>query len=195
MKIGEARQVYHIQIKAYQEQKLILSKQKKELEQKIDNTPNGQELFANEAAILELTYNAVKEKQTEYQDYMNKLMGQWSAQANALSAKQQDDAMAKYAEDIGKIMEVARRIMNGDVVPASDERKLMEFSSELYQSAKNIGAMIRQKEKKEYDSLWGDEEEKEYEDPLEAADNTEAFSDGPKVVDGADTMSSVMATQ
>lgn len=55
--------------------------------------------------------------------------------------------------------------------------------------------MIRQKEKKEYDSLWGDEEEKEYEDPLEAADNTEAFSDGPKVVDGADTMSSVMATQ
>lgn len=191
MKISEARQVYSAQIKAYQEQKLILSKQRQELEKKINNTPNGQELFANEAAILDLTYNAVNEKQTAYQEYMSKLTEQWAAQVNALSAKQQGDAMAEYAEDIGKIMEVARRIMKGHVVPASDERKLMEYSNELYQSAKNIGAMVKQKEKKKYDSLWEEEEEKVYEDPVEAADHAEAFADGPEIVDVADTMASV----
>ena len=85
-------------------------------------------------------------------------------------------------------MEVARRIMKGGIVPASDEKKLMEYSMELYQSAKSIGAMVRNKDKEEYDSLWKDEEEKSYEDPMEVADNTEAFSDGPEIVDVADIM-------
>jgi len=74
-------------------------------------------------------------------------------------------------------------------VPASDEKKLMEFSMEMYQAAKNIGAMA--KEKEEYDTLWEEEEEKEYEDPNEVADNTEAFAEGPEIVDVAETMASV----
>ena len=85
-------------------------------------------------------------------------------------------------------MAVARRLMKGAIVPATDERKLMEYSMELYQAAKNMGAMAKQKEKEEYDSLWGEEEEKEYEDPTEVADNTEAFADGPAIVDVADTV-------
>ena len=188
MKIEEARQVYSAQIKAYQEQKIALAKQKQELEQKIRCTPNGQELFANEAATLELTYNAVNEKQTEYQDYMSKLMEQWAAKANMVAAEQQGDAAKEYAEDLVKIMEVARRIMHGDMVPASDEKKLMEYSSELYQAAKNIGMLAKKEEREKYDSLWKDEEEKEYEDSTEVADNTEAFSSGPEIVDVADTM-------
>ena len=48
-------------------------------------------------------------------------------------ADQQADAAAEYAEDMGKMMEVARRIMKGGIVPASDEKKLMEFSFEMYQ--------------------------------------------------------------
>ena len=48
--------------------------------------------------------------------------------------------------------------------------------------------MVRNKDKEEYDSLWKDEEEKSYEDPMEVADNTEAFSDGPEIVDVADIM-------
>lgn len=192
MKIGEAQELYRTQIRAYQEQKQILVKQKQELEKKINDTPDGQTLFANEAAILELKYNAVNEKQTEYQKYMDNLMQQWSAQANMLSAKQQGDAMEEYVEDLGKIMEVARRLMKGDIVPASDEKKLMEFSNELYQAAKNIGALAKQKEKEKYDSLWKEEEEKEYEDPIEAANNTEACAGGPAIVDVADTIASAV---
>ena len=71
-----------------------------------------------------------------------------------------------------------------------DEKKLMEYSFELYQAAKNIGALA--KEREEYDSLWEEEEEeKEVTDPHEIADNAEAFAAGPEVVSVADTVASV----
>lgn len=191
MKISEARQLYNTQIKAYREQQVALSKRKQELEKKINASPDGKTVYANEAAILELTMKAVDEKQTEYKDYMSKLLEQWSATANMVSAEQQGEAMEEYVEDLGKIMEVARRLMKGGIVPASDEKKLMEYSMEMYQAAKNMGALAKQKEKEEYDSLWDEEEEKEYEDPIETADNTEAFAEGPEIVDVADTMAAV----
>lgn len=192
MKISEARQLYSGQIKAYHEQQIALSKQKQELEQKINTTPDGKNIYANEAATLELTIAAVNEKQDEYKNYMEKLLEQWAATANMVSAEQQGDAMAEYAEDMGKIMEVARRLMKGGIVPAEDEKKLMEFSMEMYQAAKNMGMMAKLKEKEKYDSLWEDDEpETEYEDPIETADNTEAFAEGPEIVDVADTMASV----
>lgn len=195
MKIDEARKLYSSQIKSYHEQQMVLAKQKKELEHKINMTPNGKSVYANEAAVLELSIKAVDEKQTEYKDYMEKLIEQWSATANMVSAEQQGEAMQEYAEDLGKIMEVARRIMKGDIVPGSDEKKLMEHSMELYQAAKNIGAMVRQKEREEHDSLWEDEEKKEYEDPMEVANNTEAFAEGPEVVEVADTMASAVEAE
>lgn len=196
MKIVEARQLYSSQIRAYQEQKVVLSKQKQELEKKMNTTPDGKSVYANEAAILELTIKAVDEKQTEYQEYMNKLSEQWAATANMVSAKQQGEAMEDYVADMGKIMEVARRLMKGAIVPPSDERKLMEYSMELYQAAKNMGAMAKQKDKEEYDSLWKDEEEPtEYADPSEVADNAEAFTAGPAIVDVADTVASVSASE
>lgn len=195
MKIDEARKLYSSQIKSYHDQQKVLSKQKKELEHKINVTPNGKTVYANEAAVLELTMKAVDEKQTEYKDYMEKLLEQWSATANMVSSKQQGEAMKEYGEDLGKIMEVARRIMKGDIVPGSDEKKLMEHSMELYQAAKNIGAMVRQKERKEHDSLWEDEEKTEYEDPMEVANNTEAFAEGPEIVEVADTMAAAVETE
>lgn len=195
MKIAEARQVYNTQIKAYREQQVALSKQKQELEDKMNSMEDGKTIYANEAAILELTMKVVDEKQAEYKDYMEKILEQWTATANMVSAKQQGEAMEDYMEDLAKIMEVARRLMNGDIVPATDEKKLMEYSMEMYQAAKNIGAMVKQGEKEEYDSLWDEEEEKEYEDPMETADNTEAFAEGPEIVDVADTMASVATTE
>lgn len=191
MKITEARQLYNTQIKAYQEQKIALSKQKQKLEDQMNSVEDGKTIYANEAATLELTIEAVAAKQAEYQDYMNKLMEQWAATANMVSAEQQGEAMEEYVQDLAKIMEVARRLMKGGIVPATDEKKLMEYSMEMYQAAKSMGAMVKQREKEEYDSLWGDEEEKEYEDPIETADNTEAFAEGPEIVDVADTMASV----
>ena len=196
MKIEEARRLYNSQIRSYHEQQIVLSKQKQELERKINTTPDGKTVYANEAAVLELTMKAVDEKQDEYKDYMEKLLEQWSATANMVSSQQQGEAMEEYVDDLGKIMEVARRIMKGDIVPASDEKKLMEHSMELYQAAKNIGAMERNKDREEHDSLWEEKEEKtECEDPMEVADNTEAFADGPAVVDVADTMAAAVETE
>ena len=86
------------------------------------------------------------------------------------------------SEEMGKIMTVARRIMHGDIVPAQDEKKLMEFDKDLYMMAKNAGMMARLEKRKKYKSLWDDEEKKEREDPMEAADAEEAFAAGPEVV-------------
>ena len=191
MKIAEARQLYSTQIRAYQEQHTALFKQKKELEEKIKAEENGSITYANEAATLELSIKAVEEQKSQYQEYMDKLMQQWNAVANMEVAKQQGEAMEEYAVDLGKIMEVARRIMKGGIVPPTDEKKLMEYSMELYRAAKNIGALVK-KEKEEYDSLWEDDEEKTVaEDPTEVADNAEAFASGPAIVEVADTMASV----
>lgn len=195
MKVGEARSVYSTQIKAYQEQKMILTQRKQELEQKMQHSQEAKDAFSEEAATLELTIDALDKKQSEYQKYMEGLMSQWTAQVNVLVAEQQGDAMEEYAENEMKVMEVARRLMKGAIVPATDERKLMDYSMELYQTAKNIGAMVQRRKKEEYDSLWGDEEKKEYEDPIEAADNKEAFSSGPAIVDVADTMAAVEAPE
>ena len=103
-----------------------------------------------------------------------------------------DEVKPEGQKDMGKIMEVARRIMKGDIVPPSDERKLMEFDDELYQAAKNIGRMRqRLEEQKEHESLWEDEEPKEYPDPMEVADHSEAFGSGPEIVSVEETMASV----
>ena len=142
---------------------------------------------------MELSIKAVEEQKNKYQEYMDKLMQQWNAIANMEVAKQQGEAMEEGMVDLGKIMEVARRIMNGGIVPPTDEKKLMEYSMELYQAAKNIGALVK-KEKEEFDSLWEEEEEKApAEDPTEIADDAETFASGPAVVEVADTMESVEA--
>lgn len=192
MKISEAKQVYSTQIRAYQEQQTILSKQKKSLEEKMNSVSDGESLFAEEAATLELTLNAVIEKKKEYQDYMSDLNQQWMAISQMVSSKQQQDASKEYVEDLGKIMEVARRLMKGDIVPPNDEKKLMEYSMEMYQTAKNMGAIAKQKEREEHESLWDEKEEKKvYDDPMEVADNAEAVAGAPQIVDVADTMESV----
>ena len=189
MKIAEARKLYSSQIRAYHEQHTALFKQKKELEEKMKSEENGIVIYANEAATLELTLKAVEEQKNKYQEYMEKLNKQWAAIANMEAAKQQGEAMEEYAVDMGKMMEVARRLMNGGIVPASDEKKLMEYSMELYQAAKNIGALMQQRKREEYDSLWKDEEEKApAEDPVEIANGAESFECGPAIVDVTDTM-------
>ena len=191
MKISEARELYRTQIKAYNDQQVVLTKQKKALEEKMNAVSDGKNLFAEEAAILELTLDAVIEKKNEYQDYMSDLNQQWTAISQMVSSKQQQDASKEYVEDLGKIMEVARRLMKGDIVPPNDEKKLMEYSMEMYQTAKNMGALAKQKEREEHESLWDEKEEKKvYEEPMEVADNAQAVAGAPAVVDVADTMAS-----
>ena len=191
MKIGEAQQLYREQVKEYRTQKSAISKQLENLHSKMEASPEGQEKYGSEAATLELTLDALDEKQKEYQDYLNRLADQYCAYWNATVAEQQKDAAAEYTAELGKIMEVARRLMKGSIVPASDERKLMEYSMDLYQAAKNIGAIIQREKREKYKSLWGEEEEKEYDDPREVAENAEASGAAPEVVPVEDTMASI----
>ena len=118
MKVGEARGIYSSVLKSYNQQKFKLSKQRNELKERMESTPDGKTLYADEAATLDLQYNAVAEKQDEYQDYVDQLMEQWESKFNSVAAKQQDEAAKDYSEAMGKIMTVARRIMHGDIVPA-----------------------------------------------------------------------------
>lgn len=195
MKIGEAQQIYRAQVKAYREQKSALSKQLQRLQSRMEQSEEQKEQYESEAAVLELSIAALDEKQSEYQDYLSELEEQYNAYWNAAVAEQQADAVKEYAAEMGKILEVARRIMKGGIVPAADERKLMEFDQEMYIAAKNMGAMARREKREKYDSLWEDEEEKEYTDPEEAAENAYAAAEGPEVVDVADTLASAIQTE
>lgn len=190
MKIGEAQQMYREQTMAYQAQKAEVSKQLKKVRSRMEASTDNQKQYQEEAAVLELTLDALNDKQKEYQDYLSDLAEQYCARWNAVVAEQQADATEEYAAEMGKIMEVARRIMRGGIVPASDEKKLMEYSNELYQAAKSIGAMIQRRKREKYDSLWEDEEKKEYEDPQEAAENGEAPC-GPEIVAAENVAASV----
>lgn len=195
MKIGEARQIYSAQIKEFQQQKLSLAKQKKDLEHRMSILPDGKEQYANEAAILELSYNAVSEKYDEYHNFMEQLMEQHSLLFNAEATKQQGEAMKEYAIDQVKLMEVARRIGRGDIVPASDEQKLMEFSMELYMSAKNMAMLseLRDKDKEKYDSLWDDDEEKpDNPNPMDVANDGTLQGTAPDIVSATEVVASAV---
>lgn len=192
MKIQEARQVYGAQISSYRDQLQQLQKQKEELEKRSKLTIDGKVIYEKEAAVLELTMDKVTKKKEEYQKYMEILNQQWAGIANMEASRQQADAAEEYYEDIGKIMEVARRIMKGGIVPPQDEKKLMEYSMELYQAAKNIGSMEQQKKREEYDSLWEEKtENKVAEDPMETANNAAAPAGAPAVIEVSEVMKSV----
>ena len=93
---------------------------------------------------------------------------------NAEIARQQSEAAAEAAEEILKILEVFRRISKGDQVPATDEKKLMDYSLEMYMAAKNMALMNQNCEGKKHKSLWEENpDEEEPVDPAELAANTE----------------------
>ena len=193
MKIGEARQIYSAQMDEYWEQKLSLAKQKKELEEKSNVISNGKELFSEESASLELSYNAVSEKYEEYHDFMEQIMTMHTGLFNVEVSKQQSETVSETVRDIAKIMEVARRISKGGKVPAKDEQKLMEYSMEMYMSAKNMAMMNKLKKKEKYESLWDEEKNTgENPNPNDIANNAEISLDAPEIVNVEDVIASAV---
>ena len=174
MKIAEAHQTFYANRKQLVEQIRSLYSQKEKAEAKYRVT--GDTSFAEQAATLELSLDATNKAFEENQKVIDSLMEQWVAVNNMEVAKQQGEAMADSAAEIGKIMIVFRRIASGDNVPMYDERKLMEYDEKMYSTAKSMQSLARQLEKREhknYDSLWDDEEKPQNPDPMEIADNTE----------------------
>ena len=86
MKIGEAQQIYADQVNAYRKQKTELTKQLREARTKMDHN------FQSEAATLQLTLDALDEKESEYQKYLDQLAERYCAYWNAEVAEQQKEA-------------------------------------------------------------------------------------------------------
>lgn len=181
MKISEAASMYRVQLSQQRSQRKELLNQKEKLEKQAQSAKKS-----SAGVTLELS-DEYKKRMQELEEKIDILNSEIKENEkgldgiietevgifNAENSKQQADAMKKYAEDMAKCLEIARRISNGDKVPATDEKKLMDFNMEIYMAAKNMSVMNQGKKHKEYDSLWGDEEEKEYADPQEVASNSE----------------------
>ena len=173
MKISEVRPTYYRNRRELVDQIRDLHKQKEKAESAYRVT--GDSSFSDQAASLELSIKATDEAFRENQAVLDSIAEQHAAVWNMEVSKQQGDAMKEEMENMGKIMTVFRRLANGDTVPLSDEKKLAEYDEKMYTMAKNMQAMARQleKEHEDHDSLWEDEEKKEYPDPGEVADNSE----------------------
>lgn len=122
--------------------------QKKTKESDTAEQCNGESRLKGGGATVEISEEA-KQKYAELLSFKQSME----------AMRQQDDVMKENTRDIGKIMTIFRRICNGDYVPARDEKKLMEYSSDMYQAAKNIGALAKNEKPKKYKSV--DEEEEQ----------------------------------
>ncbi len=87
------------------------------------------------------------------------------AEFNSYVARQQSEAGQDMAEDMAKALTTARRIANGDIVPMTDERKLLEYDEELYRMVKMSAMLHQMEEHRKHKSLYEDEEDREYTDP------------------------------
>ncbi len=183
MKIGEAQKAYRQQLSLLRGQKRDYVNQQKENRKKLEEAQKKGEA---QGVTFEFS-EAYLEREKELQEKIDELSGQIDKNEktlddlieqevgifNSIASKQQADAMKEYGEEMAKCLEIARRISRGDRVPAQDEKKLMDFNMDIYKMAKEMAAMNMEGEHEEWDSLWGEEEEKEYEDPFEASQNAE----------------------
>lgn len=195
MKIGEAQKAYRQQLNLLRGQKRDFVNQREENRKKMEEAKKKSE---EQGVTFEFS-EAYLEREKELQEKIDELSGQIKKDEktlddlinqevgifNSIVSEQQADAMKEYGEEMAKCLEIARRISRGDKVPAQDEKKLMDFNMDIYKMAKNMAAINMNKEHEEWDSLWGEEEEKEYEDPKEAAENAETNVGMPEGVEAA----------
>lgn len=122
---------------------------------KVKDAAGKEVVLSNKEDVLVLTEKAGRQLVKDRRNYGCMLQ----MQAEMAAQRTQDAASKKYAKDQAKIMSVFRAMAKGDIVPASDEKKLMEYNSELYQSAKMAQSMALQAERRKHKSQWDDKEE------------------------------------
>lgn len=190
--LGELRHTYAEVHRDFNSTAYNLSVAKRELKERIESTPDGEKLWGKQSATLNIQYDAVKEKLDEYNSFIQEYMEQWDSIFNKTANENNSEAAKDYYDDLQKIITVARRMSKGDLVPASDEKKLMEYDDKLYMMAKNAQMLAELEKRKKHDSLWEDEEKKEYPDPIEEADNTPTDIQGPEIYTAEEVMSSAV---
>lgn len=152
MKIGEATRFYSEQMSKLRDKRNELLDKKKALEKgEITMTDD-------EVAALAKSLDRVDIQYAKTSEIMGSINEQKNLLYNAEASKRTGDAMAEKAQNDAKCLEIARRLARGDKVPPKDEQKLLEFSAEMYQVAKNMAIMAKKEKPKEHDSLWEDEE-------------------------------------
>ena len=190
MKIGEAQKAYRQQLNLLRGQKRDFVNQREENRKKMEEAKKKSE---EQGVTFEFS-EAYLEREKELQEKIDELSGQIKKDEktlddlinqevgifNSIVSEQQADAMKEYGEEMARCLEIARRISRGDHVPAQDEKKLMDFNMDIYKMAKEMAAVNMDKDAKEWESLWGEEEEKEYEDPFEASQNAETNVEMPE---------------
>lgn len=96
-----------------------------------------------------------EEEQTAMREEMEWKMYQEMLERANEAAEAQEEGFG----DLAKALEIARRILNGDIVPPQDEKFLMEFNSEIYMRVKSMAKV--KEDPKEYDTLMEEEEEED----------------------------------
>ena len=102
----------------------------------------GVTLTLSEEAKEKLKDTAKKaDKQTE-----QNAAAHWG-EFNGAVANHQAKGMEMQADAEAKMLEIARRISKGGIVPAKDEQALAEYNIDMYQMAKQMGFMAKEHEK------------------------------------------------
>ena len=126
---------------------------------KVQNQAGEEVVLSNEEDTLVLTEKASRQLVKDRKDYV----GMLQTQAEMAAEKTQEAATERIAKDQAKAMAVFRSLANGDNVPSSDERRLMDYDSKLYQAAKAAQAMAQMAKKRaeSKESEWDEREEEE----------------------------------
>ena len=123
---------------------------------KVKDSTGKDVVLSEEQDVLVLTEKASKQLIKDRRDYGSMLQ----TKAELAAQKTQEEGMKKMMQDQAKALAVFRSMADGDVVPSSDERKLMEYDDKLYQAAKMAQAMAqRMKEVEKKKSEWDEKEE------------------------------------
>lgn len=126
---------------------------------KVQDATGKEVVLSNEEDVLVLTEKASKQLVNDRKAHN----GMLQQKAIMAAQKTQEEASEKIAKDQVKVMAVFRAMAKGDVVPPGDEKKLQEYSFELYQSAKMAQSMAQLAERKKHASQWDEREEEAHE--------------------------------
>ncbi len=122
---------------------------------KVKNASGEDVILSDKDDVLVLTEKAGKQLVKDRNEHSNMLL----YTAELASQKTQQAATEKQNKEFGKIMAVYRALAKGDIVPAGDEKKLMEYDKDLYQAAKMAQSIALQEKRKKQKSQWDDDEE------------------------------------
>lgn len=157
--VREKQDTVHIARKQIMPEQMVLRGKKDS--KVLMGTPVGEESVEIAGVTLEISEGG-KAKQNDSQNQKQQDDTQWLQKWAQEMYKQQAEAADKNSkafDDAAKAMEIARRIARGDIVPLKDEKKLIEFSADLYQVAKASAAINANKKHKKYDSLYEEEDD------------------------------------